>query len=59
MCCVCDLCLVQQVRSDARLLFDATILYATSKGPVSLNLILIKYHDSEDLNSARIHLELQ
>lgn len=66
--CVCCHCAVQmyviyvwcnKVKSDARLLYEATIFYTTSKGPVSTNLILIKYNYNEDLNSLRIHLELQ
>lgn len=68
--CACVFCLFvvqmyviyiwcNKVKFDARLLFEATILYATSKDPVSTNLILIKYHHNEDLHSLRIHLELK
>ena len=50
-----------KVKYEARFLFEATIFkqYKTSKEPVSTDLILIKYNHVEDLNSLRIHLELQ
>lgn len=56
--CVIYVC-CNKVKSDARLLFEATIFDITSKDPASTYLILIKYHYGEDLHVLHVWFKPQ